>query len=260
MKQNIYIFFFLCLSFNNGSSQPLEQILEEHYKAIGMEYLKEVQTIRYKGHYVNHFLKKPGKDIHEKFLKPDFVLSIDKQRSYLEQVFGKYGEDAYAYTNNKFWRDPSGSEPYERNPTEKDKLRIQLRTDIEGVLYNWEKKGYTIKKMKDAVFKNGRFYKIRLTSPEKDTLYYYINPQNNLIYKMSYSGDLTDGNEYRSVTFMKYKKVQNILFAFKQIQRSQMLDGSFADRETVISEIEINPKFDKELFDVNKRVKNLKTN
>ena len=223
-----------------------------------MEYLKKVQTIQYKGKFVNHFLEKDGKTVPDYFLYQDFVLSIEKQKAYLEQVFGKYGEDAYAFSDGKFWRDPSGAPPKERIPKESDKLQIQLYLDTEGLLYNWKKKDYMAVKLEDAFFENKKYYKIRLTSPETDTLFYYINPQTNLIFKMSYSGDLTDGKEHKSVTLMNYKKVQNIFFPFKKIHRSKMLDGTYGDRETVINEIRINPKFDKELFNVAHRIINQK--
>ncbi len=247
---------FATIAIING--QDLDEILDKHFKAVGMEYLKDVQTVQYKGKFINHFLEKDDKTVPDYFLYQKFLLSIDKQKAYLEQVFGKYGEDANAFSDGKFWNDPSGASPEERTPNESDKLHIQLNLDTEGLLYNWKNKGYSVVKFKDAVFENKKYYKIRLTTPKRDTLYYYINPQNNLIFKMSYSGDITDGNEYKSVTFMNYKKVQNILFPFIMIHRSQMLDGSFGDRETVINEIKINPKFDKELFNVNNRITNQK--
>lgn len=246
--------FFLFATVANINGQNLDEILEKHFKAVGMEYLKDVQTVQYKGKYINHFLKKDGKSVQDYYLNMDFILSIDKQKSYLEQVYGIYGEDASAFSNGKFWTDPSGAPPRERIPNKSEKLRIQMYIDTEGVMYNWKSKGYKLVKLKDAVFENKSYYKIRLTTPEKDTLYFYINPESALIYRMSYNGDLTDGKEYLSVTFMNYKKVHNILFPFIQIRRSQMLDGSFGDREEVIDSIEINPTFDEKLFDVTNRI------
>lgn len=143
-------------------------------------------------------------------------------------------------------------------PNKFEKIRIQLRIDIESVLYNWKKKDYSLTRLKDAIFENKTYYKIRLTTTEKDTLYFYLNPKTHLIYKMSYYGDLTDGKEYLSTTFLKYKEVNNIYFPFKQIQRSKMLDGSYGDKEVAIKEIRINPKFDKELFDIQTRINNQK--
>ena len=218
MKQSIFILIFLFFSNIYVKSQSLEQILESHYKAVGIEFLKEVQTIQYKGKYINHFLKKDGMPVKDYYLNVDFILSIDKQKSYLEQVFGKYGEDAYAFSNVKFWTDPSGALPSERIPNKSDKLHIQSRIDTESVLYNWKNKGYKLVKLNNAIFENKSYYKSRLTTSEKDTLYYYINPENAFIYKMSYNGDLTDGKEHKSVTFMNYKKVHNILFPFTQFE------------------------------------------
>ncbi len=253
---NTIFFLFATTSILNG--QGLDEILEKHFKTVGMSYLKDVETIQYKGKFINHFLEKDGNTVPDYFLYQNFVLSIEKGKAYLEQVFGKYGEDAYVFSDGKFWNDPSGAPPEERTPKKSDKLQILLYLDTEGLLYNWKKKGYSVVKLKDAIFENKKYYKIRLTTPENDTLYYYINPQSNLISKISHSGDLTDGKEHKSVTLMNYKKVQNILFPFKKIHRSKMLDGTYGDRETVIIEIRINPNFDKKLFNVTNRITNHK--
>ena len=181
--------FFLFATIATINGQDLDEILEKHFKTVGMEYLKDVQTVQYKGKFINHFLEKDDKTVPDYFLYQKFLLSIDKQKAYLEQVFGKYGEDAYAFSDGKFWNDPSGAAPEERTPNESDKLHIQLNLDTEGLLYNWKNKGYSVVQLKDAVFENKKYYKIRLATPKRDTLYYYINPQNNLIFKMSYSGD-----------------------------------------------------------------------
>lgn len=113
MKQISYLLTILLFTSVNVNSQTLEQILEKHYEAVGMEYLKKVQTMQYKGKYINHFLKKDGAEVQDYYLNMDFILSIDKQKSYLEQVFGIHGEDVYAYSNGKYWRDPSGDAPRE---------------------------------------------------------------------------------------------------------------------------------------------------
>ncbi len=73
MKQISCILTILLFTSTNINSQNLEQILEKYYEAVGMEYLKNVQTIQYKGKFVNHFLEKDGKSVPDYFLYQDFV-------------------------------------------------------------------------------------------------------------------------------------------------------------------------------------------
>ena len=45
-----------------------------------MEYLKEVQTIQYNGYYYNRFLEKMGSNIPAGLLKPQFKLTVKKEK------------------------------------------------------------------------------------------------------------------------------------------------------------------------------------
>lgn len=258
MKQIIYIVFLLFFTHNSVKSQSLLQILERHYEAAGMKYLKEVESLQYKGNYVNHFLKSISKNISENLLKPDFVLTIEKQRGYLLQILDERGEGAYGFFNGKYWKAPCGFPPQEWNPNNSDRRLIQYYLDSEGFLYNWKKKGHKVTKLNDVILEEKNYHRMKLITLENDTLFYYINPKNYLISKMSFMGDLADDKEHPSFTFLKYKKVQNIMIPFKRIYRSRMLDGSYGNRDILIDKIELNPKLDKTIFNLKNRINNSK--
>lgn len=239
-------------------AQTLEEILNKHYKTVGLEFLNTVTTIQYKGTKVNHFLKKNSSKVEEGLLNTKFNLTIEKQNGYLLQEFNAYGERNTGYYDGQYWYKNPGSLPEKWPPIFLDRLIIQLALDIEGFFYNRENKGFQVSKLDDVKLKGKQHYMLMLSTPEEDTLFYYINAKTNLITKLSFKGALSDSKEYPSYTFSNYKNIDEIYFPFKWILRSEMLDGSYGNRETIIKEITLNPKVDKRIFDLNHRINNAK--
>lgn len=259
MKQISRILAILLFTSINVNSQSLDQILEKHYEAVGMEYLKEVQTIRYEGHYVNHFLKKISDNIPEYLMKPDFILSVANHSGYLLQVIDdERGEGAYGYCDGKYWKDPAGFPPEKWNPGDSDRSLIEYYVDLEGFTYDWKNKGYKAEKLDDCIIDNKDNYRVSLITSKNDSLYFYIDKESNLISKISFNGDISSGKEFPSFTFSKYKKVENINIPFKRIHRTLMLDGTYDIKDIIIEKIEINPKLDRDIFKLNHRIDNQK--
>jgi len=228
--------------------QNLDEILKKHFDAVGMEYLRKVQTIQYKGNQVLNYLENVGYKVPEDLLKPKFILSVEKGKGYRLQLFGEIGDMATGFFEGNYWKNQNGNVTENWNPIEIDRRIIQQEFDLEGYLFNWEKKGCKVAKLENATMKNKNYYKIRLTTPGNDTIWFYIDPKNNLISFKSFGGDLSDGKKYPSVEFQNYKKVENINIPFKRIQTELMLNGSYGEKDILISEVQINPKFDSDIF------------
>lgn len=246
MKSLFVIFFLLIPTILLG--QTLDEILEKHFDAVGIEYLKNVQTIQYKGYYYNRFLEKLGSNPREKLLKPDFTRIIEKGIGYRQHFASDPGEFIIGYYKGIYWINQNGTLNDPWNPGVADRQIIQEAIDLNGFLYDWKKKGYQVTKLDDAVLDNREYYKIRLAQKEMSTYYFYIDKKTNLISKISYNGDLTDGKEVANIEFQNYRKVGNIYFPFKIIHTQPMLDGSFGEKDEVIKEIKINPKLDNDIF------------
>jgi len=175
-------------------------------------------------------------------------------------VHDKWGISAYGFSEDKYWRDDSAFPPLEWMPNKLDKLKIKLNLDIEGFLYNWKKKEHWAIILDDIVLNGKKYHAVKLITHDNDTLHYYINSENYLITKISLNGDLRDGEEHITITFREYKKVQNIMIPFKRVNRIKQLDGGYGNRDMIVKKVEINPKFDKPIFDLNTRIKNSKNN
>lgn len=239
---------FLFVTSNILQGQSLDEILKKHFEAVGIEYLTKVQTIQYKGNQVLHYLENVGYKVPEDLLKPRFILSVEKGKGYRLQLIGEIGDFATGFFEGNYWNNQNGNVTENWNPIEVDRRIIQQELDLEGFLFDWERKGYKVAKLGNADLKHNSYYKIRLTTLGNDTIWFYIDPKNYRISFMSFGGDLSDGKKYPSVEFQDYKKVENIYIPFKRIHTELTLNGSYGETDILISEVQINPKFDSDIF------------
>ena len=245
---------FLILAFNFARGQSLNEILDKHYDAVGTKYLKEVQSIQYYGTYKNHFLKKISKNLPAYLFSPDIEITVSRSGGYLNRILDRDEPTTYGCFSGEYWKDQEGYPAEKWKPTNSDRLQIQLYLDFEGFLYNWQKKGILLRKLDNIQLENKTYYHIQTITPEKDTLFYYINPKNNLLEKISFFGDLSEGEKYASITFTDFQKVEGVQIAFHRIHNTRMLDGSFGKREVVFKKIVFNPKIDTEIFQIRNRL------
>lgn len=242
----------LLFTMNDVKGQSLDQILEKHYLASGISNFKNVQSIRYNATRTNHYLEHISQDSSE--LTSKVIIYVTRDNEYLLQNFGFMGEDDYSYSNGYYWRDTPGPEPrQEFSPGKFYELEIKLLIDFEGFLYDWKKKGYQVVKLDDVRLSQKNYYRLELITPQKDILFYYINPISYLIDKISFQDDLADGKEHASVTFLEYKKVNGIQMAYKRLWRTHSIDGKWGDKEIKVNSIDFNPKFDKQIFTLSKK-------
>lgn len=239
---------FLFMSTTVLLGQTLDEVLEKHFEAVGIEHLKDVQIVQYKGYYYNRFLEKMGGDLPEKLLKPDFTLIVEKGIGYHLHIKSDPSEIITGFYNGNYWINQNGNIDKSWNPSKPDRQIIQLAIDLDGFLYNWEKKGYEAVKLKDAVINKKKYYKIQLINTEKEIIYFYLNATTYLLTYVSYDGDLADGKVHRNIEFQEYKKIEGIEIPFKRIHTELMFDGSYDKKEVIVQDVKLNPKIDKEIF------------
>ncbi len=249
LKLLISLFLLLNLSGSNIHSQTLDQILEKHYAAMGIENLKDVNSIKYYGYYKNHYLKKISKDLPQNLFQPDIELSVIKQSKYHLKITDIQGDHLYGFPSNKYWNKPVHTSAVKWNPIPIDRLWIQLYLDFEGFLYHPKEKGIQIEEVYNITFKKKPYHCLQAITPEKDTLYYYINPENFLLDKISFGEMLKDDEQQIFIAFDDFKTIEGVKIAFRKIYNIQTLDGSYGKREEIFKKVEINPELDMTVFE-----------
>ena len=115
-----------------------------------------------------------------------------------------------------------------------------------------------LKKLDDVVLENKKCHRLRLITLEKDTLFYYQNPENCLISKISFFQDLAEYLKSPSYTFTNYKKIKGFQIPFNCVYKTQMFKGPNGYQEMKIEKIKLNPKINMEIFSLKNRINKTK--
>jgi len=237
------MFLFVCFNFLCG--QSLDKILERHYEALGIKALENVESIKYSIVNKNHFLKNQSSNL----FCYNIEITVLRDVYYRSEYFKQNGKDIYEYASGRFRRKAEGFSPVIWKPNNLDKILIKQYLDFEGLLHNWKKKGITIDKLEDVKLSGQDYHRIIAVTSDKDTLFYYLNPQNYLVQMISYNGDLSERNDLFFISFSDFRIIEGVQFAFNRMVNSKNLDGSFGKREMIINKIELNPPKDTVIFE-----------
>ena len=248
-KHIICLYFLLIITLNNVKGQNLEQILEKHHEAVGVKNTP-IYTIKYKGIFDNSYLKEfvLSKKLKKKDIHPKFTLSIINNQAYLLQIAGAFGKEIYSFVDGAYWKDMGGSLPEQWSPANIERLKIQQFIDISGILDDYKPTKYLLTKCDDVDIDNISYHRLRLVTLENDTLYYYLNPQTNLISKVSFFHDLAKVPNAPSYTITSYKKIKGIIIPTRWVYKTQMFKGPDSYQALKIKRIKTNPKLNKKDF------------
>jgi outer membrane lipoprotein-sorting protein len=180
----------------------LDDILSAYYKAIGIEKMKDWQTITGTGkligqgmeNSVKFYIKRPGK----------VRVEVEVQGNKMIQVFdGKQGWSIIPWSGS--------SDP--QDMTADDIKGMKNQADIEGTLYNWKEKGHKAELIGKEDFEGSAVYKIKLTKADGDIETYFIDAENYVPLKMAAIVKI-QGNETESECyFSNYSEFNGVLMA-----------------------------------------------
>ena len=180
----------------------LDDILSAYYKAIGIEKMKEWQTVIVTGKTISQgmeypvkvYMKRPGK----------LRVEVELQGNKMIQVFdGKQGWSIIPWSGS--------SDPQDMTADEIKGMKNQA--DIEGTLYNWKEKGHKAELISKEDFEGSSIYKIKLTKADGDIETWFIDAENYVPLKMAATvkiqGNETEGECY----FSNYSEFNGVLMA-----------------------------------------------
>jgi outer membrane lipoprotein-sorting protein len=180
----------------------LDDILSTYYKAIGIEKMKDWQTIAGTGKLIGQgmenpvkfYLKRPGK----------VRVEVEVQGNKMIQVFdGKQGWSITPWSGS--------SDP--QDMTADDIKGMKNQADFEGALYNWKEKGHKAELIGKEDFEGSAVYKIKLTKADGDIETYFIDAENYVPLKMAAIVKI-QGNEIESECyFSNYSEFNGVLMA-----------------------------------------------
>jgi hypothetical protein len=181
----------ILVSGNLVQAQSLDDILKEHFSAIGQDSLLKVNTQRLKGKMVQGGVEIP---IIQLAKRPNKV-RIEGTFQALTFVQTFNGKEGWAVNPFAGVTDPQ--------PMPEDALKsMKYQSDMDGMLWNWKDKGYTVTNDGKEDMEGTPCYKIKVVTKEGDTFTYYIDSDSYIMLrtnsKIKIMGNESEADSYYS--------------------------------------------------------------
>jgi len=215
-------------------AQSLDDILKEHFSAIGQDSILKVSTQKLTGKMIQGGIEIPFIQMAK---RPDKI-----------RVEGTFQGLTFIQTYN-------GKEGWSLNPfagvtdpqpmSEDDLKGMHYQADMDGMLWNWNEKGYTVTFDGKDDMEGTSCYKIKLDTKDGDSFTYYIDADSYLMLR-SNSKIKRMGNEMESDTYYSnYMMVGGIAVPGKfETKMKDQLMGTL-----VIDNVELDTELDDTLFE-----------
>ena len=118
-------------------------------------------------------------------------------------------------------------------------------TDITGPLFNYKEKGNKVELIGKEEMEGTDAFKLKITRPTGDIVYFYIDAQNYLLLKETRKQKMRDKEIESETLFSNYKIVNGINFPFVMEERAV---GESSGQAFTVESIEVNPKVDDSIF------------
>ncbi len=172
MKKPLILLFVLSLISTIIVAQNLQEVLDAYHKTVGQEKYKSVKSLELKAKSVAQGMET---DVVIKQMRPDkFWLEADIQGTKMNQAYD--GEKAWYIAP---W---TGSlDPVEMSGVQLSSMKRQA--DFDGMLVNYDKKGYETELVGKEDMEGSPVYKIKQTDKDGDVFYHFIDADNHVILK-----------------------------------------------------------------------------
>lgn len=216
------------------SAQSLDEVLEGNFEVMGIEELIDAKTSQTSGKMIQMNMEIPFKQYsaHPKKLRIEATL---QGLTLIQTYNGKEG-----WSLNPFM---GMTEPQAMSADELKNTEIQA--DFEGMLYNWQDKGYTVSLEENDEVEGAECYVVKAVSEEGDVFTYYMDVDSYVVLKMN-SKVKIQGQEVESDTYMSnYQEGDGFVYAGKIETRM----GSQVTATIIIDEMVIGNELDDSMFE-----------
>ena len=224
----------LIISGNLVLSQSIDEILKEHFSAIGQDNQLKINTQKLTGKMLQSGIEIPFIQMGK---RPDKVrVEGTFQKLTFVQTFN--GKEGWSLNPFAGVTDPQ--------PMSEDQLKsMRYQSDMDGMLWNWKGKGYTTTYEGKEDMEGTPCFKIKVVTKEGDTFTYYIDSDSYVIVrvnsKIKVMGNDTDADTYYS----NYKQVEGIAVPCKMESKT---NGQLAGT-VVVDSVYFNTELADSLFE-----------
>ena len=235
MKKSTTFFTVLFLIAGNSiMSQSLDDILKEHFSAVGQDNLLKVSTQKMTGKMVQGGIEIPFIQMAK---RPDKIRAEGTFQglTFIQTFNGKEG-----------W----GLNPFagvtDPQPMSEDELKsMRYQADMDGMLWNWKEKGYTVTFDGKDDMEGTSCFKIKLDTKEGDSFTYYIDADSYLMLRLNTKMKRMENEMESDTYFSNYMIVEGIAVPAKiETKMKEQLVATL-----IVDKVELNTELDDTLFE-----------
>ncbi len=206
----------------SAQSMTVDQILDKHFKAIGMEQLVKQKSLKFTGKQSLQGMEFPFSMYR---CRPN-KLRIEVNASGMKIVQVVNGDKGF--TINPM----TGSNEPQDIP-EKSLPSLQKQADMDGILYKYAEKGFEVELEGEEDIDSKKAYKLKVTDKSiNEFAYFFISKDDFMLMRVSKSKNI-NGQEIKvNTNYSDYKKVDGVSIAFVT---KVMIGTMLASKNTVES-------------------------
>jgi len=184
-------------------SQTVDEILAEHFNAVGQEKLLATNTLTMKGKIIQGQFEIPFTSMQKRPM--NFRSEAEFQG--MKMLSGFDGTKGWSINPMMGSTDPQPM-------TEEQIDRMKIQADYDGLFYNYKEKGYTLEFTGKETVDDIETYVLKLTRPNGDIVTSYIDAENYVLLKAKSKMKLQGVDSEMETIFSNYKYVNEILNPF----------------------------------------------
>lgn len=238
MKKTIALLLVAFMTVLHTTAQTADEIIDKHFAAIGGKAkLASLKTMKFNA----NIEIMPGQKAPVLMTMKDgnkMRFDLDLQGMKMTNAF----DGTIGWMINPF----GGKTEPERMPEEAVK-ELKKQADFQGPLFDYQKKGSTVKFIGKEDMEGTEVYKLQLNEKDGDVTYYFIDAESHLLLKESQKVKIEDKETETSTLMSNYKMVDGLLFPFTVESRSGSGDNS-QGQAINIEAIEINIPVEDKIF------------
>lgn len=210
MKNLITVIIALTFSIFGLQAQDLQEVLDSYFETIGQENFVKHKTMTAKGKSIQQGMETDF-TMYQK--RPDKMrLEVDIQGTQMIQAYN--GETAWMIMP---W---TGSlDPVELSGWQLEAFARQA--DFDGMLYNYEEKGYAAELIGTEDMEGTEVFKIKMTSDDGNVFYHFIDADNFVLLKTTSKMKMGDSEIESDMYFGNYKEKDGIVMPYSIENRSK---------------------------------------
>jgi outer membrane lipoprotein-sorting protein len=219
---------------NSIMSQSLDDILKEHFSAIGQDNILKVNTQKLTGKMLQGGIEIPFTQMAK---RPEKI-----------RIEGTFQGLTFIQTFNGMegWMLNPFTGVTDPQPMSEDDLKgMRYQADMDGMLWNWKEKGYTVAFDGKEDMEGTSCFKIKLDTKEGDSFTYYIDADSYLMLRTNSKMKVMENETESDTYYSNYTMVEGMAVPGKiETKMKEQLVATL-----IIDKVELNTELDDALFE-----------